>query len=102
MPISRADRACVDSTPCPTCNAGRVQFCQLADGTIGVHPDRIAAWQGTYSASQHGRAVEARRRLENVQREIATAAACACPDCPSSVEMAEWLGRLGLLAGGDL
>lgn len=98
--ISRADRACVETTECPACPARRAEFCRLSGGTIGVHADRIAAWQGTYNTSPHGRAVEARKRLENVQRDIATAAACMCPVCPSNVELAEFLAGLGLLAVG--
>lgn len=101
MPITRADRACVETTECPACPARRAEFCRLSDGTIGVHADRIAAWQGEYDTSQHGRAVEARKRLEDVQREIAAAASCGCVDCPSNLELAQWLSGLGLLAVGE-
>lgn len=96
--ISRPMRVCMETTKCPECGAGRAEWCQL-DGTISVHPARVQAWQGEYSHSQHERAVAARERLGNVQRDIVTAAACACGNCPSAVELAEQLGQLGLLGG---
>lgn len=97
--ITRPMRVCMEARECTECGAGRGAWCLLDDGTIGVHPARVRAWQSQYSHSQHERAVEARERLEDVHRDIVTAAACACPDCPSNVELADWLNRLGLLAG---
>lgn len=97
--ITRPMRVCMETAKCPECGAGPAEWCLLDGGAIGVHPARVKAWQGEYSQSQHERAAAARERLQNVQRDIVTAAACTCGNCPSAVELAEWLGQLNLLGG---
>lgn len=54
---------------------------------------------------QHERAMLAICRVTHMTQrggtpsnaDVATALACGCPECPSSVELAGWLDRLGLL-----
>lgn len=97
---ARADLlAAAHAVPCPNCHARIGEPC-ASPGPIGAHYGRFGRGQAMDRIgrpAQHQRAVAARARLDRIRQDVASATACECDQCPSNVELAEWLDARGLL-----